>query len=393
VVTLLAGGALFSADALTIDAATGDLVMDDVNWGVTVVAGLVVAVLAILVTAWEYNVLLKMMLRRIREGRAAEMGDMALGMQGIGAFVVALLVLGILIGIGFALLIIPGLILMTIWVYVLVLIADKRLGLGEAMSESTALAKKPGYVMTFVALLVAGIAYSVVSWILSLIPVVGWIITLFLGLYLLAYVVAMYFQARGETDLLDHALYGTPLPADAYSGAGYPAPPPAPGTAYPPAPSAPRPDRPWSHLRLLRPFRRRRRLRRRLWPRLSRRPRRSRRLLPRRRPRHRHRPTRGLRPPNLWRRRRPPRLRSSRPRPAGGRRTAGRRSPARTTRRPRPEKRPGAARGVGRGPRLRAKGAPWSPCRSCTGTTSPAAASRSARSPVSGETWAGLRAA
>ncbi len=51
--------------------------------------------------------------------------------------------LGLLIGIGFVFLIIPGLILMTIWAYALVWIADKRSGLGDAMSGSTALAKRP----------------------------------------------------------------------------------------------------------------------------------------------------------------------------------------------------------------------------------------------------------
>ena len=244
VVTVGAGGAMFAGNALQIDAATGELATSGVNWAVAVLVGLVVAVLAVCVMAWEYNVLLKMMLRRVREGRAAQMGDMAQGMQGIGAFVVALVVLGILTGIGFALLIIPGLILMTIWVYVLVVIADRRSGLSEAMSESVALAKKPGYVMTFVTLLVVGVAYSIVSWILAMIPVVGWIISLFLGLYLLAYVVSMYFQARDETHLLDHALYGAPLPPDATGDVGYPSAPAAPGVTFPPAPPAPAPSPP-----------------------------------------------------------------------------------------------------------------------------------------------------
>ena len=215
--------------------------LNDANWGLVVLLGIVVAVLALVVGAWEYSTLLKIMLRRVRENRAAEMGDLKLGLEGIGAFMVALLVLGLLIGIGFVFLIIPGLILMTIWAYALVLIADKRSGLGEAMSGSSALAKAPGYLMTFVTLLVGGIVVGIVSGILGMIPVVGQIIGLFLGLYMAAYLVAMYFQATGETHLLDHALYGTPLPEAAPGYAGYPSAPapPTAGTAYPPGPSAP----------------------------------------------------------------------------------------------------------------------------------------------------------
>jgi len=218
------------------------LQVNDVSWGTVVLAWLVVAVVAVVVGAWEYATLLKIMLRRVREDRAAGMDDLRLGLDGIGAFIVALIVLGIVIGLGFVVFIIPGVILMTIWAYVLVLIADKGRGLGEAMSDSAALAKKPGYVMTFVTLLVGGIAVGVVSGILGRIPVIGQILGLFVGVYMMAYVVAMYFQATGETALLDRALYGTPLPAGEAAGtAAHPPAPAAPmgGTAYPPAPSAP----------------------------------------------------------------------------------------------------------------------------------------------------------
>ena len=156
-------------------------------------------VVGLVVGAWQYSTLLKIMLRRVREGHAAEMGDLNLGLQGIGGFIAAMLVLGLLIGIGFVFLIIPGLILMTIWAYALVLVADKGSGIGEAMSESSALAKRPGYLMTFVTLLVGGIVVGVISALLNMIPVIGQIISLFIGVYMVAYLVAMYFQATGET--------------------------------------------------------------------------------------------------------------------------------------------------------------------------------------------------
>ncbi len=215
--------------------------VDDVNAGALFFGWLVVVIVGVVVGAWEYSTLLKIMVRRVREGRAATMDDLRLGFEGIGAFIAAMIVLGIALAIGFVLLIIPGLILMTIWAYVLVLIADKKSRLGEAMSESSALAKKPGYFMTFVTLLLGAIVVGVVSGILGIIPVIGQILGLFVGVYGMAYVVAMYFQATGETALVDHALYDAPPPSAAGFGTGYPPAPPVvpPGTAYPPAPSAP----------------------------------------------------------------------------------------------------------------------------------------------------------
>jgi hypothetical protein len=234
--------ALIVGDSFSTSFNGDQLQVNDVSWGAVVLAWLIVAVVAVVVGAWEYGTLLKIMLRRVREDRAAGMDDLRLGLDGMGAFIVALIVLGVLIGLGFVVFIIPGVIMMTIWAYVLVLIADKGRGLGEAMSDSAALAKKPGYVMTFVTLLVGGIAVGVVSGILGIIPVIGQILGLFVGVYLMAYVVAMYFQATGETALLDRALYGTPLPAGEAAGtAAYPPAPAAPtgGGAYPPAPSEP----------------------------------------------------------------------------------------------------------------------------------------------------------
>ena len=174
----------------------------DINWGAFVLLGIVAAVVGLVVGAWQYSTLLQIMLRRVREGQAATMGDLRLGLEGIGAFIVALLVLGIVIAIGFVVLIIPGLIL------------HDDLGVragahrrqapgarGRDVREQPALAKKPGYLMTFVTLLVGGIVVSVVSGCCGIIPVIGQILALFVGVFMLAYVVAMYFQATGETAL------------------------------------------------------------------------------------------------------------------------------------------------------------------------------------------------
>jgi outer membrane biosynthesis protein TonB len=218
---------------------------DDVGWGAVALSAVVTIAVALVVGAWQYSTLLKIMLRRVRDGHAATMDDLRLGLDGIGAFIVAMLVLGIVVGIGFVFLIIPGLILLTIWAYVLVLVADRQDGLGEAMSGSQALAKGKGYLATFGTLFVGWLVIFVISGVFNAVfrgaPVIGQIIGMFVSVFGVCYLVAMYFQATGETHLLDHALYDAPLPAaPAVDAAGYPPAPPTPtgGTAYPPAPAA-----------------------------------------------------------------------------------------------------------------------------------------------------------
>jgi uncharacterized membrane protein len=115
-------------------------------------------------------------------------------------------VLGIIVGIGYLLFVIPGLILTTIWLYALPLVGDRRLGVSEAMAESRAMAARPGYMTTFATWLVGGIVVGVIVALLSIIPVVGVIIGLVAAPFGVAYVLSMYFQAQGEGRLIDAAL-------------------------------------------------------------------------------------------------------------------------------------------------------------------------------------------
>src|SRR5665647_1659208 len=118
-------------------------------------------VVAVVVYAWMYAVTFHMILRRVRERRAAEYADLQ-SFDQIGAFAVAAVILGIIIGIGYIIFVIPGLILTTIWLYALPLIGDRRIGVGEAMSESKALAARPGYFTTLVTWLVGAIVAAAV---------------------------------------------------------------------------------------------------------------------------------------------------------------------------------------------------------------------------------------
>jgi uncharacterized membrane protein len=119
---------------------------------------------------------------------------------------VAFVILGVLIGIGHALLVIPGLILVTLWIYALPLVVDRRISVGEAMSESRRLAATPGYFTTFLTWLVGALVVGIIVSLLNVIPVVGLIVGLLAVPFELAYVLSMYFQATGEGGLVDAAL-------------------------------------------------------------------------------------------------------------------------------------------------------------------------------------------
>ena len=191
---------------------------------------------AVVVAAWAFNALLKIMVRRVREGRAAAFGDLRQGFEGYGTFLAATAVLTILIGLGFVAFIVPGIILATIWCYVLVIIADRRRGLGVALSESKELAERPGYGMTLLTLLGGSVVAVVVASILVFMPLIGQVLSSLLIVYLLAFLVVMYFQAAGEVALLDHALHGAALSA---RSAQYAPSQPEGCPPVPPAPSAP----------------------------------------------------------------------------------------------------------------------------------------------------------
>ena len=173
------------------------------------------AVVFVVVYAWMYAVTFRMILRRVRESRAAEFTDLQ-SFDQIGAFAVAAVILGVIIWVGYMVFFIPGLLLTTIWLYALPLIGDRRIGVGEAMSESKEIASRPGLFTTFVTWLVGVIVVGVIVVILSIIPLVGMILGLMVAPFGVAYVVSMYFQACGEGHLVDAAIAQAP----ASSGAG-----------------------------------------------------------------------------------------------------------------------------------------------------------------------------
>jgi hypothetical protein len=140
------------------------------------------------------------------------------------------------------------------WVYVFPMIVDRGLGVTASMGESRRLVHGTGWWWTFLVLFLLQLAFSAVSFALLMIPFIGAVITIVLYPFMLTYVVAMYFQARSEGQLID-AVIGWPrqapagppaysAPAPPYSALPLPPPPhsapplPPPYSAPPAAPAA-----------------------------------------------------------------------------------------------------------------------------------------------------------
>ena len=167
-------------------------------------ASLVLGLVGVVVYSWMLAVVIRMMVRRVRERRAAELADMS-DFSELGAFIAAYFVLGVLVGVCYALLVVPGLIVTTLWLYALPLIVDRRRALGEAMGDSQAMASAPGYFTTFITWFVGALSHRHRGGILSVIPIIGLIVGLVSVPFGVGYLVSMYFQSIGEGDLIDAA--------------------------------------------------------------------------------------------------------------------------------------------------------------------------------------------
>ena len=120
--------------------------------------------------------------RDVRDGRA----DLSVGetfervLPSLNRIVLAGLVLGLAIGVGFLLFIIPGLIMLTLWIFVIPAIVLENRGIGEAFGRSRELVRGHAWnvfgviVLTFVLLLGVSILLSLIlspldDWLASLI--------------------------------------------------------------------------------------------------------------------------------------------------------------------------------------------------------------------------------
>jgi hypothetical protein len=160
------------------------------------IAGILSVLTLLILTGPLFGGLFKMVFRRVREGRTAEIGDVFDCMDQFGALFIAVLVLSISIGVGLILLIVPGVYLATIWIYVIPLIVDQKLSLSEAMSKSKELVMANDIGTHFAMLLLIGIGSAVLS------GITGGAGNLLVGPLTIAVIGAMYFIVQGESDKL-----------------------------------------------------------------------------------------------------------------------------------------------------------------------------------------------
>ena len=165
----------------------------------TLIAGLLsivtLGILAGPLTAGLYN----MVVRRVRDGRPAQIGDVFSCMDRFWGFLWAAIVLVVLIGLA-SLTIVGGVLLATVWIYVFPFMVDRRMGLTDAMSASYHQVVDNGF-WEHLALLVIFVAIGAVA--------NGWI-GIITTPFTIAAIVGAYFVAGGRGDLIEHPVKPVP---------------------------------------------------------------------------------------------------------------------------------------------------------------------------------------
>ena len=162
-----------------------------------------------------YGGMYEMVIGAAREGRGVVFGELFSGFRKFSSFIVFWLVvagIGIVCGIVFIIPVIGWIAvpvfvawLGTTWLYVLPLIADRGMTFGEAASTSRQMVKSVGWWKTFGTIIVLGVAFFVISLIISLIGRSSQSVSSFLMLvfeilafpFAICYVSTMYLQAGG----------------------------------------------------------------------------------------------------------------------------------------------------------------------------------------------------
>jgi hypothetical protein len=253
------------------------------DWGALLVAALIVFVLSAVTLGLLGPVLLGglylMVLRRVREGRKAEIGDVFGCFDRIGPFLVAyllflaiVLAFAVIVGSPLLLLVIHdsgarafgwflfalaaiaaffvAWYLVTVWIYWTVVMVDRRRGVIEALAESRAIVARSSFWMTLLIIVIIGVIANAATTALSAVTFgVGGVLSFLVLPWELAAYTAMYLQATGEERLLPSAYPGASSVwlgggffAAPFQAGGYPPPYPplaggAPGSAPPYGPS------------------------------------------------------------------------------------------------------------------------------------------------------------
>ncbi|MCX7944222.1 MAG: zinc ribbon domain-containing protein [Deltaproteobacteria bacterium] len=162
------------------------------------VGGLIASILTVvslgILAGPLYGGLTKMVIKRVRDKKAPEIGDIFSAMDQFIILFITTLVLVLLIGLGLFLCIVPGVLLATIWMYVLVYIVDKRVSMGEAMSRSKALVSQVGFGMHLVMVIVCGVILGILG-----MTYIGGFVA---GTFIIVIICVMYFLSNNEEYLL-----------------------------------------------------------------------------------------------------------------------------------------------------------------------------------------------
>lgn len=135
-----------------------------------------------------------MVIGRVRDGRRPEVGDVFAGLARFWSYAAAALALVVLVGLA-SITIVGGFVLATIWLYVLPLMVDRGLGVGEAMKASKDLVLQAGFWEHLALVVVLFVVLSVANGALAVIAVP----------FVVVAVTAAYFLADARQDALERA--------------------------------------------------------------------------------------------------------------------------------------------------------------------------------------------
>jgi hypothetical protein len=252
------------------------------DWGALLVAALIAFLLTLVTVGILGPALLAglylMVLRRVREGRKAAIGDVFGCFDRIGPYLVAYL-LFVAIALAFVVIVGAPLLLLVIhdsgarafgwflfalaaiaaffvgwyvvivWIYWTVLMVDRRRGIIEALAESRAIVSRSGFWMTLLIIVIIGVIANAATTAVSAVTLgIGGVLSFLVLPWQVAAYTSMYLQATGEARLLPSAYPGASSVwmgggffAAPFQAGGYPPPYAPPGSAppYGPSPYAP----------------------------------------------------------------------------------------------------------------------------------------------------------
>lgn len=125
-----------------------------------------------------------------RQDKRIELNDMFKMFSKFGPLLGLFFLQGLAIFAGFVLLIIPGIILMTMWLYTYFIMVDEDKGIIDSLKASWRLVVDRGFWMN----LAIAVIYILLSGLSGQIPVIGWIVSLFVVPFAILLITSAYLQ-------------------------------------------------------------------------------------------------------------------------------------------------------------------------------------------------------